>query len=72
MPLRKEPKMKRDKAVKKILEKGKPWQRLVLMHLMRARMDFALSAEEEKAQEEIEKIINKFINKVIKEIGSEA
>ena len=45
-------KMKRDKAVKKILEKGKPWQRLVLMHLMRARnMDFALSAEEVKAQE---------------------
>lgn len=35
-------------------------------------MDFALSAEEEKAQEEIEKIINKFINKVIKEINSEA
>ena len=64
--------MKRDKAVKKILEKGKPWQRLVLIHLMRARMDFALSAEEERAQEEIEKIINKFVNKTIKEINSEA
>ena len=54
------------------MEKGKPWQRLVLIHLMRARMDFALSAEEERAQEEIEKIINKFVNKVIKEINSEA
>lgn len=34
-------------------------------------MDFALSAEEVKAQEEIEKIINKFVNKTIKEINSE-
>ena len=64
--------MKREKAVKKILEKGKPWQRLVLMHLMRARMEFAISAEEVKAQEELEKIINRFINKTIKEINSEA
>jgi hypothetical protein len=63
--------MKREKAVKKVLEKGKPWQRLVLKRLMRARMDFALSEEEVKAQEELEKIINRFINKTIKEINSE-
>nr|WP_317380270.1 hypothetical protein [uncultured Faecalimonas sp.] len=63
--------MKREKAVKKVLEKGKPWQRLVLKRLMRARMDFALSVEEVKAQEELEKIINRFINKTIKEINSE-
>lgn len=63
--------MKREKSVKKILEKGKPWQGLVLKRLMRARMDFAISEEEVKAQEELEKIINRFINKTIKEINSE-